>query len=120
MSQPRRNRYRIREEDSVYDLWRADWRPRWWPFWCNIVRRSSRSYCEELCVEHARKAMTPGGVDAFDPYQRILDDDLLLSKAAMDIALLQEQQTRRPHLETLLRKQEEERDSITRPSDLRP
>ena len=108
MNQPRRNRYRVKPDpDSSCDFYHADWRPWWWPFWINLKSFSSRGYCEELCVEHARKALKPGGADSFDPYARILEEDLRRSEAEVSILLAQERQTREPHLEALVRQQPE-------------
>ena len=81
----RKDHYRVRPEPRMCALFEAHWRPWWWPLWWWPLSAfpTSRERCEQLCITHARARSCGHRPDTFDPYSRILQEDLEESATAL-------------------------------------
>jgi hypothetical protein len=81
----RKDHYRVYSEPRIGALFEAHWRPWWWPLWWWPLSDfpTSRERCEQLCIAHARARSCGHHPDTFDPYSRILQEDLEESEALL-------------------------------------
>lgn len=50
-----RNSYRIKQHNYYPDLWAAEYRPFWWPFYI-YIRWDSKELATQVCKDHAAES----------------------------------------------------------------